>query len=93
MDEKILILAAVAVAAGQMALCLLTKRTIFKLIPTLLLVLLIGLCVAGYAISSWTNWGYLILFVLIFGLLLLDGAVWAIYGILRKCSKRKKSQL
>lgn len=76
---------AIATVLGflQLWLCRRGKKRIVKLIPVLVILgLMIG-CVTAYIISGHTNWAFLILILLLFGLLVADGVAWVVYGIWR----------
>lgn len=86
-EDLYLYLAMLALLVTQ-AGCLFAKKAWIRLIPTLINVALMVFCVVMYALSGWTNWGYLILLFLLFLLLVAMGILWLIYGIVRKVRKQ-----
>lgn len=68
--------------------CLFAKKVWVRLLPAMITVVLMAFCVVMYAISGFTNWGYLILLLLLFLLLAAIGVVWLVYGIVRRVRKR-----
>lgn len=90
MNDNLYIGFMVAVFAVQLLLGWKAKRRIVKWIPALLIVALMIGCVAAYAFSGGTNWAFLILMMLLFGLLVVDGTAWAISGIWRLVARSKE---
>lgn len=76
-----------AIFAVQLLLCFKVKRTIWKLIPLLAVLLLMLVCIVDYALSGWSNWAFLLLLLFLsmpFGAI---GAGWLLYGIVRLIKK------
>lgn len=86
----ILVWAAIAMAA-QFFVSLKAKRKLVKALPLLLQTLIIAACFVGYAASSYTNWAFLILGVLMLIPLLGIGAGWLFAVIFRIFSGRKNN--
>lgn len=70
----------VAAFAGQLVLCLLSKRRFLCAIPTIAMLFLIVACFCIYCFTH--NWGWLIL--MLYGLQPLScaGAAWVIYALI-----------
>lgn len=92
MEDMYLLIGAVVLLALQV-LCFFTKKVWVRLIPTLTVAALMVFCVAMYAASDFTNWAYLILLFLLFGLVLLMGLAWLVYGIIRGMKTVKNHKL
>lgn len=72
--------------------CFLAKKVWVRLLPILTVVALMALCVVMYAISGWTNWAYLILLGLLFGVLVFLGMEWLVFGVIHLLGKIMKKQ-
>ena len=81
MNEDIYLLVGTLVLLTAQIGCLFSKKIWIRLIPTAIVVLLMGLCVLLYIMSGNTNWGFLILLLLLFILLAAMCGIWLIYGI------------
>lgn len=66
--------------AGQLVLCLLSKRKFLRVVPTIVILFLIVACFCIYCFTH--NWGWLIL--MLYGLQPLScaGAAWVIYALI-----------
>ncbi len=89
MEITVFRIAIAVVFLMQILLTALVKKTWIKWMPAITLALLMALCILGYGLSGWTNWGYLIL---LFGLavLLAGDGVAAVFGVLIRRLFRKK---
>ena len=87
MEDLYLYIGMLVLLAAQIG-CLFVRKAWIRLIPTMINVGLMVFCVVAYALSGWTNWGYLILLLLLFILLAAMGLVWLIYGVIRLTQKQ-----
>ncbi len=87
MEDLYLYISMLVLLTAQIG-CLFAGKVWVRLIPTLINVGLMVFCVIAYAVSGWTNWGYLILLLLLFVLLAAMGLVWLIYGVIRLTKKQ-----
>ncbi len=83
MEDMVLWIGAGVLLIGQLLLCLLARKTWLKWIPVMVIVTLQALCFLAYGLSGWTNWGFLILFVLLVILLGIDATVF-VFGFLMR---------
>ena len=90
MEDIYLLVAAGALFIIQL-LCFLAKKVWVRLLPLLTVVALMVFCVVMYGLSGWTNWAYLILLALLFGLLVAMGAAWLVFGVVCAIKKSSKS--
>ena len=74
-------------------LCFFAKKVWGRLIPTLTVAALMVFCVVMYAASEYTNWAYLILLLLLFGLMLAMGLAWLVYGVAHGIKTAKKHKV
>lgn len=88
--RKVLIGILLLVFGTQLLLCRKAGRVLVKLIPTLLILLLQGICFCMYAAGGFTNWAWLILLLLLLGPLAADGAAWAVFGIRKAIDRRQR---
>ena len=89
MEDIYLLIGAAVLLVIQIA-CFFTKKIWIRILPLLLLVALMVLCLVMYWVSGWTNWGYLILLMLLFGVLVVFGIVWLIFGVICGIKKMRK---
>ena len=88
--EGIYLLIGAAVLLIIQIACFFTKKIWIRILPLLLLVALMVLCLVMYWVSGWTNWGYLILLMLLFGVLVVFGIAWLIFGVICGIRKMRK---
>ena len=91
--EDIYLLIGAAVLVLLQVLCFFAKKVWVRLIPTLTVAALMVLCVVMYAGSEYTNWAYLILLFLLFGLMLAMGLAWLVYGVIHRIKTVKNHGL
>lgn len=89
MEDIYLLIYAIVLLALQV-LFFFVKKVWVRLIPTLAVAVLMGLCFLMYAVSRFANWGYLILLILLLVLMLVMGIAWLIFGVLRFIRNSKK---
>ncbi len=89
MDIGVFGTAIVIIFVSQILLTALVKKAWVKWLPTMVLGILMILCVFGYGLSGWTNWGFIILFA-VFGVLLAGTGVAAVFGVLLRRLLKKK---
>lgn len=89
MEDIWLLIIGLALLAAQVG-CLFLKKVWVRLIPVFIAVALMAFCVIMYAVSSFTNWAYLILLLLVAFLLGAMGLVWLAYGIANMVRKIAK---
>ena len=89
MEDIYLLIGAAVLLIIQIA-CFFTKKIWIRILPLLLLVALMVLCLVMYGVSGWTNWGYLILLMLLFGVLVVCGIAWLLYGVICGIRKMRK---
>lgn len=82
MEDLYLYIGMAALFLAQIG-CFFAKKVSIRLIPTLIVAALILICALMYILSSYTNWGYLILLTLLFLLLIVMGILWLIFGLIR----------
>lgn len=82
MEDTVLYVAAIVLLAAQI-LCFFAKKVWIRLIPLVTVAALAMFCFVMYAVSGFTNWGYLILLALVFFVLLVMGLMWMFYGLYR----------
>ena len=87
MEDLYLYISMLVLLAAQIG-CLFVKKIWVRLLPTLINVGLMVFGIVMYALGGWTNWGYLILLLLLFVLLAAMGLVWLIYGVIRLTQKQ-----
>lgn len=81
MEEKgIYFLVMAGLLIVQLLLCFKVKQKLIKLTPLILVMLLMLLCVCGYALSGWMNWAFLIVILILLVPLGIIGTAWLIYG-------------
>lgn len=88
--EDIYLIAGAAVLLVIQIMCFFVKKVWVRLLPILIAVMLLVFCLAMYAVSGWTNWAYLILLMLLFGVLAVMGAMWLVFGMV--CAVRKNAK-
>lgn len=88
MEEKI-IGASFVILFVQLLLCFKARRKLVKSIPVLFILLLQVALFVWYAVSDWTNWGCLILMLLLLIPLGAVGTAWILYGIIISDVKKK----
>lgn len=71
----------------QLVLTLQARRVVIKCIPALIVLTLMAGCFGAYALSSWTNWGWLILMLLV-GIIQVPIALAAVIGSIVKKVKK-----
>lgn len=86
MEDIWLIVGGLVLLMGQVG-CLFAKKVWVRLIPVFIAVALVMLCIIMYVLSGLTNWGYLILLLLVALVLGAMGLVWLVYGIIRLARK------
>lgn len=87
MEDIYLLVGAAALFVIQIT-CFFTKKIWIRLLPVLTVVACMVFCVAMYILSGFTNWAYLILLLLLFGLLAAQGIAWGVFGmicLIKKC--------
>lgn len=90
MNEYLYFGAMVVVFAAQLVLCWKVKSRLLRLAPTLLIVLsMVGSGIA-YALSGGTNWAFLILIALQFGVLVVDGLAWLLAVLVKWALKGRE---
>ncbi len=89
MDIGVFGTAIVIIFVSQILLTALVKKAWVKWLPAMVLGILMILCVFGYGLSGWTNWGYLIL-IFALGMLLAGDGMAAICGLLIRRLFQKK---
>ena len=88
MEDTYLFIGAVLLLAVQV-LCFFAKKVWVRLLPTLIPVALMVFCAVMYAVSEYTNWAYLILLFLLFGMMLIMGLAWLVYGVIHRIKTAK----
>lgn len=73
--------------ALQFVLTLLAKRAIMKCLPVIVVLVLMAACFVAYAITSWTNWAWLIILMLVSGGLVPIALAAVLAGIARAVKK------
>lgn len=89
MEDVYLLVGAVVLLVIQIV-CFFTKKIWIRLLPVLITGWLMVLCLVLYGVGGFTNWGFLILLVLLFAVLVGLGVAWFIYGLV--CLIRKKAK-
>lgn len=88
MEDIWLLIGGLILLIGQVV-CLFAKRVWVRLIPVFIVAALMAFYIIMYAISSFTNWGYLILLFLAAILLGAMGLAWLVYGIWRLTERQR----
>lgn len=73
----------------QFVLSFMAKRAVVKCLPAIVVLALMLVCFGAYAITSWTNWAWLILLMLVSGGLV-PIALAAVLGSIA-CAVKKSS--
>lgn len=91
--EEIIIAASWIVLFVQLVLCFKVRKKLVKSIPALLILLLQAALFVWYAVSDWTNWGCLILMLLLLIPMGAVGTAWILYVITKFILDVKKKHL
>lgn len=86
MEDIWLLVGGLILLIGQIV-CLFAKKVWVRLTPVFIAAALMVFCIIMYALSGFTNWGYLILLFLVALLLGAMGLAWLVYGIVRLVQK------
>ena len=90
MNDGFLLIGAAVLLLGQI-ICMFFNKLWVRLLPLMIDGVLALFCFAMYAISGFTNWGYLILMMLLLGVAVIIGVIWLLYGFACWLQKAEES--
>ena len=79
MDDAYFLIVGGVLLIGQIA-CMFSKKVWVRLLPLLMIGIPAVVCFALYALSGFTNWGYLMLLILLLIMAGVIGVIWFFYG-------------
>lgn len=79
MDDAYFLIVGGVLLIGQIA-CMFSKKVWVRLWPLLMIGIPAVVCFALYALSGFTNWGYLMLLILLLIMAGVIGVIWFFYG-------------
>ena len=79
MDDAYFLIVGGMLLIGQIA-CMFSKKVWVRLLPLLMIGIPAVVCFALYALSGFTNWGYLMLLILLLIMAGVIGVIWFFYG-------------
>ena len=86
MDDAYFLIVGGVLLIGQIA-CMFSKKVWVRLLPLLMIGIPAVVCFALYALSGFTNWGYLMLLILLLIMAGVIGVIWFFYGLACRIQK------
>ena len=79
MGNPFVLIGAAVLLVGQIV-CMFSKKIWVRLLPLMVIGALAAFCFAMYALSGFTNWGYVVLLMLLGSVVAVIGVIWFCYG-------------
>lgn len=79
MEDGYLVIVGAVLLIGQIV-CMFGKKVWLRLLPLMIIGTLAVICFALYALSGFSNWGYMILLILLLIMAAVIGVIWFFYG-------------
>ena len=79
MEDAVMLIGAAVLLVGQIV-CMFSKKVWVRLLPLMVIGVLALVCFGLYALSGFTNWGYMILLILLGAVTAVSGLIWFCYG-------------
>lgn len=79
MDNGYLLIVGGVLLIGQIV-CMFSKKVWVRLLPLMMVGGVAAICFALYAMSGFTNWGYMMVLILLLIMAGVIGVIWFFYG-------------
>lgn len=79
MEDGLFLIGAAVLLVGQI-ICMFAKKVWVRLLPLMVVAVLAAVCFLLYALSGFTNWGYIIALALLLCMAAVIGVIWFFYG-------------
>ena len=79
MEDAWLLIGAAVLLIGQI-ICMFSKKIWVRLLPLMVVGAMAAVCFLLYALSGYTNWGYMLLLMVLLAVAVVIGIIWFFYG-------------